>query len=224
MYATKNSGGVNPHHSNAAASSRFEPHVSSVEAVTQDMMQAAIAGHVEVAPANIDPAFLMQEASIFPINKSNEVSNMNFMNSPPIALPPLAMAPNHFAPVTPVARSPLGTIVCRIGNCCRFMYPEKISEVKQHIYQFHQDLFNRRNSEGKVLCPWICEHRGTQGTCNTALTIDGLAKHIATVHLQSTRKPCRYGCGASLSRGDAELRHIKRDCPLREAARLQASG
>lgn len=72
----------------------------------------------------------------------------------------------------------------------------------------------------KLSCPWIIEGR----PCGTELVHDGLSKHIAGVHLRIMAQPCPY-CEAKLSRGDARLRHLRRDCkkiPPEEAAHLQA--
>ncbi|EPS98467.1 hypothetical protein FOMPIDRAFT_1101806, partial [Fomitopsis schrenkii] len=57
-------------------------------------------------------------------------------------------------------------------------------------------------------CPW--GHHGDR--CGSNIAVAGLGRHIASVHEKFTYCYCTH-CGAEVSRSDARLRHMRRDCP-----------
>lgn len=75
---------------------------------------------------------------------------------------------------------------------------------------------NLHTREQKALCPWKvhqasgfspCRH----GAATTEILLQGMARHIATVHLNVFKEECDH-CGRVLSRKDAVVRHIWKSC------------
>lgn len=99
--------------------------------------------------------------------------------------------------------------LCRIDPCIHFRGTAVLSadDVKNHLRTCHPDIPLSSSDGAKLHCPWIVEGH----TCSKELSCGGLVKHIAVVHLRLTAQTCSY-CHTKLSRSDALLRHMRRDC------------
>ncbi|KZT64046.1 hypothetical protein DAEQUDRAFT_815262 [Daedalea quercina L-15889] len=104
-------------------------------------------------------------------------------------------------------------ISCCVANCEQRIHEVSVRGIRKHLEESHPDELNVVTSDGKVLCPWIIEHgaEGQAKPCFKPIAKPGLARHIATVHEKITQTVCGF-CGNKLSRGDAKLRHLVRDC------------
>lgn len=112
-------------------------------------------------------------------------------------------------------------VPCHIGQCPHPI-EASVDGVKKHLHHYHSYVFSPPSGgSGKVNCLWYDDK-----SCLTELEPNGITKHIAVVHLKLKTQECPYpGCSSVLSRGDALLRHLRRDCkviPPEDRARLEA--
>ncbi|EPS99028.1 hypothetical protein FOMPIDRAFT_1109396, partial [Fomitopsis schrenkii] len=86
-----------------------------------------------------------------------------------------------------------------------------VDVIRKHLNSCHPDIFTPTLSGDslKLLCPWVMDSEGKP--CGKELDSSSLVKHIAVVHLELMAENCPY-CKAKLSRPDAMLRHLRRDC------------
>ena len=128
---------------------------------------------------------------------------------PPPLAPPLTTVESSSDDTSAPDASP---VRCRLGPCDQDIHDVSIKGIKNHISAAHAEVHNcpQRNvysGTGKVACFWDAGGK----TCGKAVTINGLAKHLASAHMGIMRKNCQY-CGKSLARIDSLIRHQRRDC------------
>ncbi|EPS96493.1 hypothetical protein FOMPIDRAFT_1053283 [Fomitopsis schrenkii] len=82
------------------------------------------------------------------------------------------------------------------------------SGVIRHLKAYHfNHPANPWENKKRGVCRWGCEECGS-GEMN----YESLGKHIASVHLRSTARPCTV-CGRQFARTDTLSRHLLENCP-----------
>ena len=94
---------------------------------------------------------------------------------------------------------------CHLGEC-EHLIEASIAGIRQHLQSYHPDIYRPSGSGRYVKCCWQ-----DGKSCAAEVVHSGVAKHIAVVHLKLTHTTCPY-CAIVLSRSDALLRHIRKDC------------
>ncbi|KZT70512.1 hypothetical protein DAEQUDRAFT_210402 [Daedalea quercina L-15889] len=126
---------------------------------------------------------------------ANGNNNRNIGSSPLFTSAP-NLTPNPAASIFP----------CRWNGCVIHLDDDSKGGIKRHLQRFHEpDL----RISPRCPCRWL----GDDGRpCEKDFSgVETLAKHIATVHLQSSQLKCPY-CGSSMSRPDALTRHLQATC------------
>ncbi|KAI0945482.1 hypothetical protein AcW1_001697 [Taiwanofungus camphoratus] len=126
------------------------------------------------------------------------------VNPAPDAHTPVGRPP--FLPPHPVVR-PAGsaaTVRCCFGAVpCGKEFRTTASAIKRHLKKYHFGGDECWQDKARAQCAWLC---GTE-ECSLEMDCGSLGSHIASVHLRSTRRMCRY-CMRSFSRSDSLARHL----------------
>ncbi|KZT70487.1 hypothetical protein DAEQUDRAFT_764652 [Daedalea quercina L-15889] len=99
------------------------------------------------------------------------------------------------------------SVICQWGQRCGVALNDLTAAgIARHLKEYHvQDWDNRARGR--------CEWNGSPCT-NTTMFYASFGKHIASVHLGATARPCEK-CGETFARADTLDRHMKLYCRLR---------
>lgn len=120
---------------------------------------------------------------------------------------PLTVSMPHASSELEQQPLPVGTR-CWINDCGQTIVG-KTAGVKRHMETVHPDMVDdwKAQQENAVACPW--SYQGQQ--CGAQVVVGEIMKHIAMTHLRAPVLACQY-CNSIVSRQDAMLRHLRRDC------------
>ncbi|KAI0938766.1 hypothetical protein AcV5_000375 [Taiwanofungus camphoratus] len=139
---------------------------------------------------------------------SNSLVHPSSVSQPP-SYSGAAMITTNPLSVTETPRSPQNLVdnprCCWDGSCVDALTDLTPRGISRHLEQSHLvQTTHRHDKRRRVICLW--------NGCFKNIKLENIGKHIAAVHLKSTRQTCSV-CKRVFSRKDALRRHQKDCCP-----------